>query len=365
MILKHLSFHNFRSYQKAEFAFSPQTTIVVGPNAVGKSNLLEAIVFLATGKSYRIEKEQVLIRFGETSGSIKGVLTGKTDEEIALEVLFAQQANGFLQKKYLVNGVAKQRIVFAGKLTTVLFTPTDLDIVIGQPSDRRAFLNAILEQVDQEYSMAFTTYTKALRQRNALLEGVQKTGQRNRELFAYWDELVITNGQFITNKREAFISYINHQDKRFFPFSIIYDKSAISQERLVQYKDAEVGAGVTLVGPHRDDLEFQILHKIPPAPFSNGGERGIFTEKNVKNFASRGQQRLVVLELKLSQIAFMTQQTGRQPLLLLDDIFSELDSQHISQILTLTKDCQTVITTTHREFISDRGKSAAVIELGG
>jgi len=320
---------------------------------MGKSNLLEALVLIATGKSYRSEKEQQLLSFGQLSGRIKAVL-GDTGEETKVEIIFIQQ-DTTLRKKYLVNGVAKRRTGFFGHLTTVLFTPNDLAIVIGQPSDRRTFLNEVLEQVYQEYNEALLTYARALRQRNALLENVRTTGKRNQELFTYWDNLLIKNGQLLTKRREELIDCINEHEKRFFPFTITYDKSSISQERLQQYREEEVRAGVTLVGPHRDDFILQTSNLR-----TQNEQRELH---NVKYFASRGQQRLVVLELKLAQIAFMTEQSGQQPLLLLDDIFSELDSMHIEKVLALTKDCQTVMTTTHREFISDINENAAVIEL--
>jgi DNA replication and repair protein RecF len=228
-----------------------------------------------------------------------------------------------------------------------------LSLVAGQPGDKRHFLDEVLEQTDQEYASALQLYTKALRQRNALLEFVQKSGRRDEERFAYWDNLLISNGQIITEKREALIAYINNQEKQLFPFFVTYDKSLMSQERLLQYKDAEVGAGMTLVGPQRDDIIIQSIH-----PVSKDFE-------DVKYFCSRGQQRLVALELKKAQIAYLQVQLQVQPLLVLDDIFSELDSEHISQVLNLTHPFQTVITTTHKEFIAaaDIGKDKAVVEL--
>ncbi|MGH7203465.1 MAG: DNA replication/repair protein RecF [Candidatus Levyibacteriota bacterium] len=378
MYLKQLSLQNFRSYAKAHYTFDPQLTVVVGLNASGKTNLVEAIGILSTGKSFRTGKELQMVAFEKQVARIEGVIYPSlrateergnlTEEGIAssqvprndanledekIEITFALSQTGFLQKRYLINGVSKRRSSLTGLLPTVLFTPLDLDIVSGQPGSKRRFLDEILEQTDQDYAKALITYQKALRQRNALLEVVQATGRRDTDRFAYWDNLLITNGQLITEKREAFIRYINLFEKHLFPFTLVYDKSLMSQERLLQYQTAEVGSGMTLVGPQRDDIVIQSMH-----PVSREFE-------DVKYFCSRGQQRLVTLELKNAQISYLQEQLQVQPLLVLDDIFSELDSAHISYVLQMTHDYQTIITTTHKEFLAaDMGKVNAVIELG-
>lgn len=356
MILHTLSLHNFRSYNKVEFTFDPSLTIVVGPNAAGKTNLVEAISIITTGKSFKAGRENQLIAFGKPAAHLKATLSASSSPEgmedaDVLEVTIAQSPNGMLLKKYTINGAPKRRNGFAGKIPAVFFTPLDLDIVSGQPGDRRRFLDEVLEQTDPEYDAALTIYTKALRQRNALLEYVQKTGRRDEERFAYWDGLLIANGQIITQKREAFIAYINAQEKTLFPFVLTYDKSLMSRERLLQYKDAEVGAGVTLVGPQRDDVIIQTFH-----PVSEELE-------DVKHFCSRGQQRLITLELKKAQISFLQQELKTPPMLILDDIFSELDSANISHVLHMANNYQTVITTTHKEFVTIGVDQAHVIEL--
>jgi DNA replication and repair protein RecF len=348
MLIQSLTLQNFRNYAKATFSFSPQTTIIIGPNAIGKTNLMESIFLLATGKSFRAEKEKQLIQLGKQVCRIKAAIE---NDEI-LEIVFADQGTAFLKKKYLVNGVARRRVDFAGNVTAVLFTPLDLELVAGQPGQRRRFLDEVLEQVDMDYRVAHTTYTKALRQRNALLEQVQETGSRNPKLFSYWDDLLIKTGQVLSYKREEFIEFINARQKDFFPCLLMYDKSIISEERLLQYKDAEVGAGVTLVGPHRDDVIIQSYHEKSKEMV------------DVRYFASRGQQRLVTLELKLAQVAYLKERTKTDPLLLLDDIFSELDNKNIKKILTLAGHQQVIITTTHKEFVEDVGlKDVQMIEL--
>jgi DNA replication and repair protein RecF len=348
MVLSSLSLQNFRSYTKKKFSFSPQTTIVVGPNTSGKTNLMEAITILARGKSSRAEKEVQAVRFEEELARIKGNI-GDTQ----LEVVFT---NGTVagvmapQRRFLVNDIPKRRIDFASHITVVSFAPSDLEVIIDGPSLRREFLDEVLEQVDRQYRIAAVTYTKALRQRNALLHQVQESGIRNEKQFEYWDTLLITHGNYLTQKRQACIDFMNSASHDVVPISIRYDHSTISEDRLLQYKDAEVGAGVTLVGPHRDDfLTETVLGK---------------QMRNVKIFGSRGQQRLVVLQLKLLQLLYIEQETGQRPLLLLDDIFSELDSGHITLVQSLLGKQQTIMTTTHKEFLEeDITKDCSVIEL--
>ncbi|HSX08706.1 MAG TPA: DNA replication and repair protein RecF [Candidatus Saccharimonadales bacterium] len=350
MILKRLSLQNFRSYTQKSFSFDPHFTVVVGPNASGKTNLVEAISFLSNGKSFRTSKEKQVIGFGKSVVHIQALLEDDDDEQ-KLEVTLSLSQQDFLLKRYLVNGVSKHRSGFSGNLPTVFFTPLDLIIVSGQPGDKRRFLDEVLEQTDPQYATALLSYTKALRQRNALIEFVQKSGRRDEERFAYWDNLLITNGTIVAQMREAFIAHLNQQEKKLFPFMLTYDKSLMSRERLLQYKDAEIGAGVTLVGPQRDDVIIQSWH-----PVSKELE-------DVRYFCSRGQQRLITLELKNSQILYLKERLEEQPLLVLDDIFSELDSEHIELVLGMTRDFQTILTTTHKEFLGRIGKDTAVIEL--
>jgi DNA replication and repair protein RecF len=351
-VLKSIYLQNFRSYKKSEFSFE-STTLVVGPNTSGKSNLVEAIYLLSTGKSFRTDKDTQMLKFSEEVGRVKGTVTipsaghstvssdrigsGQLEE---LEVLITNgEVNGGSQyKKFLVNGVSKRRVDFAGKLLAVLFSPQDLEIIIESPSLRRNFLDEVLEQVDRDYRVATTSYAKALRQRNALLEMTQETGRRNEKQFEYWDNLVIENGNIITAKREELINFLNSSAKDIFDCVVEYDKSLISKERLLQYEREEVAAGVTLVGPHRDDFSVAMF---------NGGK----TAHDVKFYGSRGQQRLAILQLKLLQLMFIEKLLGERPLLLLDDIFSELDEEHIQLILREIGKQQTIITTTHEEFI--------------
>lgn len=357
-----ISLQNFRNYKKASFKFSPKTTLIVGKNTAGKTNLIEAVYLLSAGKSFRAEKDPQMLKIGEEIGRVRG----QTEENLLEVVLTGGSVAGqkAMPKKFLVSGVSKRRIDFEGILNAVLFSPQDLEIVIGTPSLRRDFLDSVLEQIDRDYRIALLEYFKALRQRNALLSLFKDTGRRNDEQFEYWDSLLISNGSIITQKREELIEKINKADKEIFDFQIFYDKSTISPARLLEYKDAEVGAGVTLVGPHRDDFYLKI--GLAPSARPEGK-----TSEDLRFFGSRGQQRLAVLQLKILELKIIEETLAKKPILLLDDIFSELDSLHIDLVWSLTSESQTIITTTHEEFLPagrhgkpKRLKDLEVIELG-
>ncbi len=350
MILKHLSLQNFRSYTKSTFEFGNGTTVIVGPNTAGKTNIIEAIYLLASGTSFRAEKDVHMIQFNEELARVSARV-----DEVTLEVMLTTGnvlgAESPL-KKFLVNNVSKRRVDFVGNLAVVLFSPQDLEIIVDSPSTRRNFLDGVLILVDRDYRLAHTTYIKALRQRNALLETALETGRRSEKQFSYWDTIIIQSGQTLTQKRETFINYLNSKEKDIFDFTVFYDKSIISHERLLQYKDAEVGSGVTLVGPHRDDFSVSMFNNVRQ------------TTHDVKFFGSRGQQRLVVLQLKLLELSFMEQSLGVRPLFLLDDIFSELDSEHIKLVMEMLGLQQTILTTTHKEFLDKKFlKDADMVKL--
>lgn len=364
MFLKSLGLSNFRNYDKADFKFSKDIALIVGPNTAGKTNLAEAIFYLSTGRGSKAEKDIDLIRFGENIARISGELVDKTELSfvVSRDPALAGQENHTretIRKKYLVNGVGKRRADFAGNLVCVLFSPEDLDIIIGGPNLRRRLLDDLLEQVDRDYRNAAIVYAKALRQRNALLDRARESGQRQEKLFEYWDSLLIENGAVITKKREEFVQFINDFSKEIFEFFVFYDKSIVSAARLLQYRQAEVGAGVTLVGPHRDDLSFSMF------PSTGSAGSGQATTHDIKSFGSRGQQRLTILQMKLIELSFIKKIIGQKPILILDDIFSELDSGHIKVVLDMLSGQQSIVTTTHKEFVDSKIlKSADVIELG-
>ncbi len=347
MVLKNLDLKNFRSFQEKNFSFSPGINLIFGPNTAGKTNILEAIYLLATGQSFRAEVEKEMITAGEEMARVKCQIEVNGDLGNLEIILTAGQVGKLLtpHKKYLLNDVSKRMIDFVGKLRAVLFWPEDLDLVTDSPSRRRRYLDFVLNQVDREYRRSLTVYEKGIRQRNRLLERIRDEGiGRNQLLF--WDKLLIKNGALITDKRREFIDFINNYHLKGMNYQLEYDKSVISETRLAQYAQEEVAAGVTLVGPHRDDLKF------------------LLAERNISLFGSRGEQRMAILWLKLAELRFVDEKTGSRPVLLLDDIFSELDHEHRDYILKVIPEQQTIMTTTDLHLIEKSyQEKAKVIEL--
>lgn len=352
MKINSVTLNGFRSHIKRKFSFSPGITVVVGDNAKGKTNLLEAVFVLSTGKSFRADHDRDMINFEKEMVRIEAVVNRervdgekeKTEENIELNLIITC---GMVMniptplKKYEINGVGKSGINFVGILKTVLFWPEDLELVTDSPGRRRKYLDFILTQVDREYRRNLLSYEKAVRQRNRVLEAIRDEGAHPTQLI-FWDQLIIKAGQYLSHKREEFINFINQTKSQKYhgeipEFQLEYDKSEISQARLLQYKEEEVASGNTLVGPHRDD--FQFLKE----------ER-----KNLSQFGSRGEQRLGILWLKIGELSYIETVSSQKPVLLLDDIFSELDHEHRKLIFDMIGTHQTIMTTTDLHHIDKK-----------
>jgi DNA replication and repair protein RecF len=348
MILKEISLQNFRSYQEKEFKFSRGLNLVVGPNTAGKTNLLEAIFLLASRKSFRAKLETEMINYQSQIARLKGRVEFDS-QKITLEIVLTKgELNGVkvAKKRYLVNGVSRRLVDFLENFRVVYFGPQDLEIIINSPSIRREWLDMVLEQADRDYRRASLSYKKGLRQRNRLLEQIRDEGRAKSSLF-FWDKLLLENGNLITQKRQEFIDFINQQPKRFGELTVYYDKSVISPQRLAKYAQQEIAAGLTLIGPHRDD--FRVLIN-PNRSNPNEAEEG----RDLSIYGSRGEQRTAVFNLKLAELEFMTQKIGARPVLLLDDIFSELDHQRREHLLTVIPKQQTIITTSDIHLVEKK-----------
>jgi len=342
MFINSLSLQNFRNWKKTEFEFSPGTTLIVGPNASGKTNILEAIYCLAVGKSFRAEKEKEMIKQDEQVGRIKGVI-GDTELEI---ILTDGESAAKWRKRFLINGVARRQADFLGKFPAVLFDPRSLELVTGSPSLRREFFDLAIQPPDKEYGRALSSYVHGLRRRNKLLEAIRDEGADRNQL-VFWDGLLIKNGNIITAKRCEFTDFLNSRDADDGGRQIVYGASEISRERLNRYQGEEVAAGMTLVGPQRDDFRIE----------ARSGD--------IRLFGSRGEQRMAVFWLKLGEMEYVESRTGEKPALLLDDIFSELDHEHRRRLLEIIPKQQTIITTTDLHFIEkSQVKEMKVIEVG-
>lgn len=337
MILEKLTLQNFRSYQKQNFEFSASTNLVLGNNGAGKTNLLEAIFLLATGKSFRADKDEQMVLYGQEFGRV----IARVDDRDLTVVLTKP-------KRFLINGVPKRKMDFIGNLRCVLFRPEDIDLILGSPSTRRDYLDFVLEQVDRDYRRSSLSYKKGLRQRNKLLERIREN-QAERKQLLFWDKLLIKNGEIITSKREEYLEFVSWKiAKRGMPLRLHYDKSVISQLRLKQYGSNEVAAAKTLVGPHRD--EFMFIFKRPGK-----------LEKDLAIYGSRGEQRMAVLGVKLAELEYISQCHSAtvpqdRPVLLLDDIFSELDHEHRQEVIKLLEKQQTIVTTTDEHLLPAKYK---------
>jgi DNA replication and repair protein RecF len=245
------------------------------------------------------------------------------------------------KRRYLVDGVARAQSKFVGRLSAVMFRPEDMRLVEGSPPRRRHLLDDTLSMVYPDYDRALSVYEASLKRRNKLLDGIRE-GTVKREQLSYWDQSVIKNGNILTDYRRTLLSYLSEVKTSFGEYQLEYEASTISPARLAQYAEAEVAVGYTLVGPHKDD--FVILSSNNQAPNSNGN-------RDLMKYGSRGEQRLAVLFLKLGTLKYMEEKLKIKPLLLLDDIFSELDEEHREEVVAMTEGRQTIITTVKEETV--------------
>lgn len=333
MIIKSLKLKNFRSHKNSSFELS-STTVIIGKNTAGKTNILESMFILSSGKSFRAHQDKDTIREGQEFANIDADVDHVGDIT-KLKIIFSLQ-RGYLSKKFLVNNVARRQHDFTSNFVSVLFTPKDIEILTDSPGVRRKYIDSILYQADKRYRITLSTYDKALRHRNRMLYDLRE-GKKDYKTsdFDYFNNILIEQGTYLTSKRQEFVDFVNNSTKNIFNFDIFYDKSEISEGRLAKYHFEERAAGVTLVGPQRDDYAFYY-----------GG-----TKKLVKEFGSRGEERLTIFQLKVLEVDYLQRATSHVPVLLLDDIFSELDDGNIFKVFELLPNQQTILTTTHHEFV--------------
>ena len=366
-MIQKIQLKNYRNFKDKILEFGQNITVIVGPNASGKTNILESLFLLSTGKSFRAKVEDEMVNYDSDVAHVKGkllsgMILGVTLTHGVLDI-GSSHPEKVARKKLLVNGVGKRLIDFAGNFKVVLFGPRDLDLVTESPSIRRKFLDNVLSQVDREYRRSILSYEKGLRQRNKLLYRIREEGISRSQLL-FWNQLLIKNGDYITKKREEFIDFCNKQTEvGGKSYSIDYDRSVVSEGRLEQYKDEEIAAATTLVGPHRDDFAFKEI-----------GSKGKAI-RDLSSYGSRGEQRMAVLWIKMSELDFIEDVLKRsdplhkesdlnlRPTLLLDDIFSELDHEHRDVVMDLATRQQTVITTADEHFLSKNIEESAIIRL--
>jgi DNA replication and repair protein RecF len=376
MLIRHLSLTNFRLYARLEAALPAGPLILVGANAQGKTSLLEALYYLATGQSHHAASDRQLINFLALRSEplpfarIVAEAAGQDDLvprrlEIRLILEPAQLGEGRLRKEVLVNGVKRRVGDLAGQVNAVLFLPQDLTIVEGSPSDRRRYLDVALGQVDPAYAYALSEYAKVLAQRNALLKQLHDRDGPESQL-EFWDEKLCEHGALIFSARAAALAELEtlatalHRDltrgsdglrlayhpaydpaaapegQLGLPLDVpvhragrpVADVQAGLREKLVATRAEEIARGATLSGPHRDEVRF----------LANGIDLG--------TYGSRGQARTAVLALKLAEVDWMRARTGEWPILLLDEVLAELDLNRRRELLGRLGGAQQCILTT-------------------
>ncbi len=347
-MLQSLHLQHFRSHEDLKIDFSERATLIVGSNASGKTSIIEAIHLLATGQSFRAGKVEEMVGFSAEWARITGNLRsemseqGEADREQEQTELSVLLTRGMLQgkkthhKHFSVNGINRQLHKMLGQLQTAVFRPEDMRIIEGSPSRRRRFLDEVIGSFDAEYLRSAKTYEQSLKRYNKLLETVRDNRQPT-TILEYWERAMVKHGEYLQRQREQFLLAAIKV-----PFAIrlevAYKPSIITQERIDHYQERAVASGHSLVGPHKDD--FSVSCDVQDL------WRGRLTEyHDVALYGSRGQQRLAVLWLKACQLNYIETQTSQKPLLLLDDIFSELDEENQQVVVKLINNHQAIVTS--------------------
>jgi DNA replication and repair protein RecF len=351
MKITKLQLKNFRNHADLTIEFDQNSTLIVGPNGAGKTNILESIYLLSTAKSPRSRYDKDLIAHGKKFCTINADTLSENEEKaLELQVVGSETHENVSRKRVKVNKIAKTHKDFIRTFNTVLFMPEDIRIITGSPSRRRKYIDLLLSQLDYGYKKASLDYVKALRQRNRLLETIRNENRGWKQL-EFWNSKILEKGQYIQARRLQLFDFlkeaVSNNGNNILDggrkVEIKYIKSEISEGKLYDNQNKEIAAGTTLSGPHRDDFEIWL------------------DDYDIAQFGSRGQQRSALLALKLSEIEFIEKNIGERPVLLLDDIFSELDVNHRESVLNTIDKQQTVITSTF--ILPDLEKPTMILDL--
>ena len=330
MIVKNISLRNYRNYEKVDICFDEKINYFIGNNGQGKTNLLEAILFLSLTKSHRINDDKKLIKYNFPFTKINSLINDEEDKK--MEVIIHQSGKSLSINNIQINKVSD----FIGKLNVILFSPDDLFLFNDQPRERRKVIDQEISKINQKYLLTLNKYKNLIKDKNNLL--------KNKEIdINYLDvlnEQLINESEIIINERKKIIEVLNKNIKRIYKLLSNEDKDIFIEykccvedgnlKRLFEEaKQKEIDYRVASVGPHREDYLF------------------LMDNEPLINIASQGQKRMVVLAFKLSLINYIYQQTNKYPVLLLDDVLSELDKNHRERLINLLKDKnQCIITTT-------------------
>ena len=352
MIIKSIELSNFRNYDNLKIIFDKGTNIFYGDNAQGKTNILEAAYLSGTTKSHKGSKDKEMIRFGETDSHIRTIVM-KNEKDYQIDMHLKQNRT----KGIAVNKVPIKRAgELFGILNMVFFSPEDLNIIKDGPSARRRFLDSELCQLDKIYLSDLSKYNKILLSRNKLLKDMVYKPEL-KDTLPIWDMQLVNTGKKIIRRRKQFIDELNE-----LVYKIHYRISGEKEELNIKYepciediffedelnrnKEKDIKLCQTSVGPHRDDIAFSI--------------KGV----DLRKYGSQGQQRTSALSLKLAEIELVKNEIHDTPILLLDDVLSELDSNRQNYLLNNIHDIQTLITCTGLdEFVKNRFQINKVFQV--
>lgn len=363
MYLRSLSLANFRNYRSLDLQLEQGMTILTGRNGQGKSGIIEAIYLLATTKSHRTARDLELISIGSEFGRVAGNVERQACDDVSIEVVMQRSA----VKAVKINGSKQSKISDAiGQLNAVVFSTVDIEMIKGEPSLRRRFLDLEIAQISPQYIFALGRYKRVLEQRNSLLKSIRE-GSGNTSQLGLWDEQIAQYGAVVMAKRFEYVSTISALASAIYStMTDSAEKLAISyqphagvshsdeqglQEMLLNAlrsrKEVDVARGTTTIGPHRDDVLVEV--------------NGIAA----REYGSQGQQRTAAAALKLAEVEAVRQSAGEDPVVLLDDIMAELDDSRRTSILALIKDRQQVLiaTTDVDEIGQGVSGDAAVCEV--
>lgn len=347
MLLKQILLKNFRNFAIEKFTFNPFLTIIVAENAKGKTNLLEAIYLTIHGEGFRESREEELIKFDEINAEVQATF-GSGDESFTFQVNLKKISEG-VEKIFSLNKSRKKYYQYQKETPkAVLFSPEQIEIITGSPERRRKYFDQLISSYDVEYKKRLVNYENALRKRNKIFQ-IYKNETSLKEELPFWNRYLEENGTYLTAKRQEYAEFLNkHKNIDNKEFLIDYLKDEFSQKRLEEHFEEERRYRRTVIGPQRDDLQISQKAK---------------KWQNIHHFGSRSEQRLAVFWLKLNEIKFIEDLFDIKPLLLLDDIFSELDLKNKKLIIDLVKKYQTLVTTTEIELLDIVDMPKSIITL--
>ncbi len=360
MILKQLSVKNFRNYSDTNLSLSPGINIFYGNNAQGKTNLLESIYYLSFTKSHRSFIDNNLIKNGEKFLKITGIMKDNNILDTKLEIFL----NNEKKQIFIDDNLYKKVSEYISKLNIIIFYPEDLDIIKGSPNIRRRYINSEISQFDENYLVVLNNFRKVQKLRNDYLKKINSFYDYDNQYLSIINDYFIKQAILIYRLRDKFINKLNEIVPSIFfdltklsGFHIKYINNfnienfdSISDQELTELFlekfernfDSEVKIKSSMFGPHKDDIEFYL------------------DNLNLKNYGSQGQQRLAILSIKLASVEILKQIKNDTPILLLDDVFSELDDEKKNHLLKyIDNNIQTIITTTDLKSIDNSIKKKA------